>query len=178
MLISGPKQPGNKIDTYLRPLIDDLKTLWIDGVEAYDGYRKESFTLRAAMMWTVSDYPAYGNISGAMTKGYFACAICGDNTNVVRLKHGRKISFMGHQKWLPMNHPYRKRRKAFNGLKELQSVVKPQSYKQILQLVDSLHSENPLTKSWKRKCIFYELPYWGSFMVRHNLDVMHIEKVL
>ena len=57
MLISGPKQPGNKTDTYLRPLIDDLKTLWIDGVEAYDGYRKESFTLRAAMMWTVSDYP-------------------------------------------------------------------------------------------------------------------------
>ncbi|KAL6138480.1 hypothetical protein ACLB2K_063762 [Fragaria x ananassa] len=36
LLISGPKQPGNDIDVYLQPLIDDLKVLW-DGVEGvYD----------------------------------------------------------------------------------------------------------------------------------------------
>ena len=28
LLISGPKQPGNDIDVYLRPLIDDLNRLW------------------------------------------------------------------------------------------------------------------------------------------------------
>ena len=28
LLISGPKQPGNDIDVYLAPLIDDLKILW------------------------------------------------------------------------------------------------------------------------------------------------------
>ena len=28
MLISGPKQPGNDIDVYLAPLIEDLKMLW------------------------------------------------------------------------------------------------------------------------------------------------------
>ncbi|KAL6189147.1 hypothetical protein ACLB2K_040537 [Fragaria x ananassa] len=32
LLISGPKQPGNDIDVYLQPLIDDLKLLW-NGVE-------------------------------------------------------------------------------------------------------------------------------------------------
>ncbi|XP_024172090.1 uncharacterized protein LOC112178122 [Rosa chinensis] len=32
LLISGPKQPGNDIDVYLEPLIDDLKVLW-EGVQ-------------------------------------------------------------------------------------------------------------------------------------------------
>ena len=41
LLISGPKQPGNDIDVYLAPLIDDLSTMWYEGVDAYDAYRKE-----------------------------------------------------------------------------------------------------------------------------------------
>ncbi|GJR46300.1 ulp1 protease family, C-terminal catalytic domain-containing protein [Tanacetum coccineum] len=32
----GSKQPGNDIDVYLAPLIDDMKTLWQSGVEVYD----------------------------------------------------------------------------------------------------------------------------------------------
>ncbi|KAL6191503.1 hypothetical protein ACLB2K_037893 [Fragaria x ananassa] len=31
LLISGPKQPGNNIDVYLQPLIDDLNRLWEGG---------------------------------------------------------------------------------------------------------------------------------------------------
>jgi hypothetical protein len=32
-LISGPQQPGNDIDTYFGPLVEDLKELWYnDGV--------------------------------------------------------------------------------------------------------------------------------------------------
>jgi hypothetical protein len=27
-----------------------------------------------------------------------------------------------------------------------------------------------------RKVFFFELPYWKDLLVRHNLDVMHIEK--
>ncbi|RVW16664.1 hypothetical protein CK203_080919 [Vitis vinifera] len=42
-------------DIYLAPLIEDLKTLWETGVEAYDAYQRES-------------------------KGYFACPICGSET--------------------------------------------------------------------------------------------------
>lgn len=38
LLISGPKQPGNDIDVYLSPLIDDLKELWVSGILAYDAY--------------------------------------------------------------------------------------------------------------------------------------------
>ncbi|GJZ37825.1 zinc finger, CCHC-type containing protein [Tanacetum coccineum] len=29
---------------------------------------------------------------------------------------------------------------------------------------------------WKKKSVFFELPYWEYNLLRHNLDVMHIEK--
>lgn len=29
---------------------------------------------------------------------------------------------------------------------------------------------------WKKKSIFFDLPYWEGLVLRHNLDVMHIEK--
>ena len=31
--------------------------------------------------------------------------------------------------------------------------------------------------TWKKRSIFFELPYWEHNLVRHNLDVMHIEKM-
>ncbi|KAL9459648.1 hypothetical protein AB3S75_002951 [Citrus x aurantiifolia] len=68
LLISGPKHPGNDIDVYLAPLIDDLKILWEVGIEAYDAYRQESFTLKAILMWTINDFPAYGNLAGCTVK--------------------------------------------------------------------------------------------------------------
>lgn len=30
--------------------------------------------------------------------------------------------------------------------------------------------------NWKKKSIFFELPYWEHNLIRHNLDVMHVEK--
>ncbi|XP_021819878.1 uncharacterized protein LOC110761654 [Prunus avium] len=73
LLIPGPKQPGNDIDIYLAPLIDDLKDLWNNGVKVYDAFSKEMFNLKSVLMWTVNDFPAYGNLSGWSTKGRFAC---------------------------------------------------------------------------------------------------------
>lgn len=29
---------------------------------------------------------------------------------------------------------------------------------------------------WKKRSIFFDLPYWESNLLRHNWDVMHIEK--
>ena len=55
LLISGPKQPGNDIDIFF---IDDLKILWDVGVEVYDAYLKEVFTLKVVLLWTINDFPA------------------------------------------------------------------------------------------------------------------------
>ena len=90
MLISGPKQPGNDIDVYLAPLIEDLKMLSEEGVECFDGSREETFTLRALLLWTINNFPAYGNLSSYNVKGYHACQLYGENTCSKRLKHGKK----------------------------------------------------------------------------------------
>ena len=90
LLISGPQQPGNDIDVYLAPLIEDFKLLWEVGIEAFDAYKQEFFTLKVVLLWTISDFPAYGNLSGCTVKGYFACPICGEETDSQRLKHGKK----------------------------------------------------------------------------------------
>ncbi|XP_073154053.1 uncharacterized protein [Henckelia pumila] len=84
LLISGTKQPGNDIDVYLPPLIDDLKKLWDIGVDAYDARREENFLLRAILLWTINDFPAYGNLSVCVVKGYCACPICGEETYSTR----------------------------------------------------------------------------------------------
>lgn len=53
MLIPGPKSPGNNIDVYLQPLIDELKELWSNGVLTWDARKKENFRMRAALLWTI-----------------------------------------------------------------------------------------------------------------------------
>ena len=107
MLISWPKQPGNDIDVYLAPLIDDLNNLWNDGVKAYDAYKDEDFTLKAVLLWTINDFPAYGNLSGFSTKGYKACPIYDEKTSCQFLTHARKLSYMGRRRFLPHKHVYR-----------------------------------------------------------------------
>ena len=55
LLIPGPTAPGNNIDIYLAPLIDDLKDLWAEGIEVYDSFAKENFTLTVLLLWSISD---------------------------------------------------------------------------------------------------------------------------
>ena len=73
LLVSGPKGPGNDIDVYLRPLIDELKILWESGVDTYDVSKSQNFQMKAAVMWTVNDFPAYANLSGWSTKENLTC---------------------------------------------------------------------------------------------------------
>ncbi|KAI5314965.1 hypothetical protein L3X38_044141 [Prunus dulcis] len=171
LLISGPKQSGNDIDVYLEPLIDDLKSLWVGIRGVYDAHNGEYFTLRAALMWTINDFPAYGNLSGCVVKRYKACPICGDDTPSHRLKNGYKICYIGHRKWLPINHPYRRQRAAFNGKPEYGIPPEPLTGEKVLHMV-----ENGDRVCWKKKSIFFDLEYWKYLPVRHALDVMHIEK--
>nr|GEW91570.1 hypothetical protein [Tanacetum cinerariifolium] len=97
LLIQGPKQPGNDIDVYLEPLIEDIKTLWNTSIEVYDAYAKDNFILRAMIFYAISDFPAYGNLSGYGTKGYKACSVCEDDTHSKWLPNYRKMVYMSHQ---------------------------------------------------------------------------------
>ena len=106
LLISSPKQPGNDIDVYLEPLVDELKVTWDEGVRIYDAHSRSFFNIKAILMWVIHEFPAYGNMAGCTTKGFFACSICGRNTDSMYLKCSRKCVYMGHRRYLPINHKY------------------------------------------------------------------------
>ncbi|GKC29203.1 hypothetical protein Tco_1036497 [Tanacetum coccineum] len=71
LIIPGPHSPKKNIDVFLQPLIDELYVLWKDGVDTYDAFRERNFNLKAALMWTINDFPAYGMLSGWSTHGGF-----------------------------------------------------------------------------------------------------------
>ena len=64
VIVLGPNNPKHKIDAYLHPLIKELTLLWETCVQAFDISKKQNFQLRASLMWTISDFPAYSMLSG------------------------------------------------------------------------------------------------------------------
>ncbi|XP_071705298.1 uncharacterized protein [Rutidosis leptorrhynchoides] len=64
LLIPGPKSPGKDIDVYLRPLVDELKILWSEGVVTHDSVTNTYFQMKAMIIWTINDYPARSSFSG------------------------------------------------------------------------------------------------------------------
>jgi len=73
MIIPGKYSPRNDIDVHLQPLVKELKELWTTGVDTYDSFKKEVFTLHATLKWTISDFPWLGMLSGWNTYTGFAC---------------------------------------------------------------------------------------------------------
>ena len=78
LLIPSPHQPGNEIDIYLKPLVNELKELWEEGVETYDAYSKKHFQMHVTLLLTIHDYPGFGNVFGWRTKGYRSYYTCND----------------------------------------------------------------------------------------------------
>lgn len=189
MLIPGPKSPGNNIDVYLQPLIDELKELWSNGVLTWDAGKKENFRMRAALLWTINDYPAYGMLSAWSTKGKLACLCCHKDTDYFWLKFWHKYCYMGHRRFLPLTHKWRRNKECFNNKVEKRAAPVPLTGDEVLKQYESFdqvifgratkkrkRDEETRSYNWRKKSIFFQLPYWETLLVRHNLDVMHIEK--
>ncbi|XP_074355723.1 uncharacterized protein LOC141695375 [Apium graveolens] len=68
LLIPGPTDPTKDLHVYLRPLIDELKVLWNTGVETYDMFSRTNFIMKAALLWTISDFHGLAMLSGWSTK--------------------------------------------------------------------------------------------------------------
>ncbi|KAL0533744.1 hypothetical protein IC582_027787 [Cucumis melo] len=106
LLIPGPRSPGREIDVYLQPLIEELKELWTFGVRTYDSLTGQFFQLSVVLLWTINDFPLYGDLSGWSKKGYQICPICIGDRSSFGIR-GR-ISFMGHRRYLLENHVWRR----------------------------------------------------------------------
>ncbi|GJZ65627.1 zinc finger, PHD-type containing protein [Tanacetum coccineum] len=190
LLIPGPKSPGKDIDVYLRPLIDDLKDLWAKpGVETIDVATGLKFNMRAMVLWTINDFPARSSLSGWSGQGYKACPTCNEDTPSVRVLG--KTAYVGHRRFLKKPHKWR-RSLEFNG--ETENGDPPREFSrdaimtQLARLPTRVKGKHPrfggvkikrnvlVELNWTKRSIFYELEYWSFHTLKHNLDVMHIEK--
>src|ERR1041385_6367486 len=192
VLIQGPRQPGNDIDVYLRPLFDELLELWAKpGVRVWDEDKQEEFNLRALLFVTINDWPALSNISGQSNKGYNACTHCLDKTKGIYLDKCKKVVYLGCRQFLPPNHIVRKKGKHFNGEADHRKKPKLPKGADVFGMVNDLEvifGKGPGSQSvpkdvvtghaamWKKKSIFWELPYWVDLEVRSSIDVMHATK--
>ena len=65
-------------------------------------------------MWTINDFPNYKMISGWSTHVKLSCLYCMENNKVFTLTNNDKSSvFKCHQRFLPMDHKFRKNKKDF-----------------------------------------------------------------
>nr|GEW45540.1 hypothetical protein [Tanacetum cinerariifolium] len=122
------KTKGKKVANKV-PLIRELQTLW-SGVWTRDDVTCTDFKMKAALLWTINDFPARSSLSGWSGQGYLACPTCNKDTPSAKVRG--KIIYVGHRKFLRIRHTMRMKR-TFN-------------------------------------------EYWPTLQLKHNLDVMYIEK--
>nr|GEW37890.1 hypothetical protein [Tanacetum cinerariifolium] len=113
--------------------------LWF-WVDTYDTSTKENFNLRVVMLWTINDYLALGTLCGCPYSGFKGCVVCGKDTQCVRLSASSKQSYVGHRRYLPYNHLFKRQKNALNGQQEFQPAPNPLTEEQIYNEVQ--HIEN------------------------------------
>ncbi|KAI5339082.1 hypothetical protein L3X38_018354 [Prunus dulcis] len=109
------------------------------------------FTLQVAVMWSVNDFPAYAMIFGGSTKGYMTCPVCKEDVTSERRLRPREWS-------------------SDELLEQLNRLDFAPFGKTVSRTRPSTHM------NWTHRPMFFELPYWSKLKLRHNLDVMHVEK--
>ena len=140
----------------------------------YDKSNGKMFTLRVAVMWTVNDFPAYAMVSRWSTKGCIACPIYKDD--VTSGWHAGKVCYLGHQRWLPWDHEWRKKDKEFDA--NTKHHLKPREWSgdlilEQLNCLDfapfrkTMSRTRPSTHmNWTHKPMYFELPYWSKLKLR------------
>lgn len=96
------------------------------------------------------------------------------------------MCYMNHRRFLDPSHKWRFDKKRFNGQIEMRQPPEPLTGTDIEQLLvgfenqfgEKINRKKKRDNSipFKKKSIFFDLPYWRHNAHRHNLDVMHIEK--
>ncbi|WVZ93358.1 hypothetical protein U9M48_039345 [Paspalum notatum var. saurae] len=169
----------------LQPFIKELKQLWY-GVEAYDISLKQKFTLRAAYLWSVHDFMAYGIFAGWSVHGTLTCPICGVDTRCFHLEFGGKIYYFDcHRCWLPSDHIFRGEKDSFRkdtvcyeGPPKMLSAQKILDQLASLKLNEEKTTYEGLGKehNWTHISGIWDLPYAKALKLPHNIDVMHQER--
>ena len=185
---------GSNFDVFLQPLVDELQQLWSrTGVPTRDARANMGmsiFNLRAVLMWTLHDFPAYGLISGLTTKGFKACPVCGPQTISRRSRILQKNVYCNcHRRYLPEDHYFRAADAAFDGEANHDIAEEPLTGNQTIRrgreseaYLDGGGMERDAefpakVHGVKRVSALYQLPYWrvsAQNLVGCNLHVCFI----
>ncbi|KAL0355360.1 UNVERIFIED_CONTAM: hypothetical protein Sradi_3982900 [Sesamum radiatum] len=93
--------------------------------------------MRAALMWTANNIPAYGMASGWSSAGVIGCLVCMEDTRAFYLQNGRKTCYFDcHGQFLPPDHPCRRNKKAFTKNQVERKVACPLMGEQIRNWVE------------------------------------------
>ena len=82
---------------------------------------KKLFQMHDALLWTINDFFAYGDISGWSTKSALACPSCNYDSHSRWLRYVRKFSYIGHRRFLDSDHKFRKQKQSFYGHVDMRS---------------------------------------------------------
>ena len=128
--------------------------------------------MRAALMWTINDFPAYVMLSGWQTSGKLACPVCLEQNLGFSLQYSRKVCwFDSYRRFLPANHPYRRNKKDFrhrvversNAPRHLSGQEVWERVKHIQSVEEGAAFNEPEGYGedhyWNKRSIFWDLPY-------------------
>ena len=132
--------------------MEDMATLWNEGVQMWDELKREYFQLHAMIFITINDYPALFCLSGQF-KGEKGCVVCLDDTVFLYLKNCKKLVFMGTRRFLEENHEYRRMRSQFDNQIELRRAPKARNGKMVFEMVKNIKTifRNPSNGKKRKK---------------------------
>lgn len=182
--IQGPQQARMDLNVYQQLFFEELDTLWEPGAQVWDAYEEKYFDLIALLFRMIQDYPVYGYQSCQCVHGYNGCVKCAKDTTSEYLKGSRKIMYMGHRRWLLMDEEWREEKELFDNTVKKHGPPLVTTGEEIFELVAKLSDvkarkkQSPIKHDgmFKRKCVFWDLPYWKYLDTRHCIDVMHFKK--
>ena len=104
--------------------MQEMETLWKQGIDIYDGFARQPFNLRAIIFVTIHDYQALFVLSGHI-KGRTGCTVCVDDTVSAFLEGSRKVVYLGYRHFLVEGHRYRSKKfyNHFDGKPEFHSAL-------------------------------------------------------
>ena len=109
MIISGLQFVTSiHFNVFLEPLLEELLDLWDVEIEtpditAYGG--SQYFNLRAILIWTMHDFPAYRIVFGLVTKGYLGYPFCGRGMKSYRSAAlAKNVWDCMHRRYLNVGH--------------------------------------------------------------------------
>ena len=170
-LIIPVKRKSTNLQVYLAPLIEELHIMW-QGIDVEDKSRvgrQKKFNLKAILMWTMHDYPRYGDVFCLSVSGHHACPPCGMSLKSRSSKHLHKVVYEGHQKYFDKDNP-----KCRNVVEPKPKVWKAKDwYDHWMTCEPNKKKKIPIMKALN---CFHTLPYWHHLLINPLLDRMDIFK--